>query len=599
MRSSFVVALLGAGLICLPLPHAFAQGMTAMPGMGATPPEKLPPPLVIAGLGNSAMTIATANEQAQMWFNQGLNALHDFWDYESSRDFEQAIRIDPHCAMCYWGLYQSESFRGENEDWSAAALKQAEKLAKHAPTVEKLYIAAAKENQKSDRAFRKDDKKKKADGWSVSGISAPHIDSKETKIYRNLVGIEPNDIQARIFLAESLIDGFDKNSRPKPGMAEAQNILASIIATHPDDSAANHYWIHAQEPGLQPESALPSARKLGALAPASGHMVHMPGHIFYRTGDYESARISFEKSMRVDEAYMRTQSVSVDDDWNYVHNLMYLIADLLEAGRLDKATAMSAKLNQARGGRSSTLYRASIRDGMTRLDPLLPVALRTADWTKAVKLLEASKPSAELTNLIGLRAALLDYAQGMAALAAGDASAAGGFSKSLDGIVATKPADPPMKMPGVILSKDALAVPVHSFLDVAALELRAAVQTAEGKPADADVTFAKAIQAEAALGYREPPYYIRPVSETQGDALMRAKRFADAKKAYQAALAERPNSGFPLYGIAQADLAAGDIAAAEADFAAQVAAWKNADPGLPQMIAAQGWLAEHGRASGE
>jgi tetratricopeptide (TPR) repeat protein len=116
---------------------------------------------------------------------------------------------------------------------------------------------------------------------------------------------------------------------------------------------------------------------------------------------------------------------------------------------------------------------------------------------------------------------------------------------------------------------------------------------------DADATFAKAIEAETTLGYREPPYYIRPVSETQGDALMRARRFADAKKAYQAALAERPNSGFPLYGIAQADLASGDVAAAKVDFETQLEAWKSADPNLPQMIAARTWLAAHGKASGE
>ena len=210
-----------------------------------------------------------------------------------------------------------------------------------------------------------------------------------------------------------MTDGFDKDAKPKPGQVEAQAILAAILAAHPDDSAANHYWIHAQEPGLHPEAALDSARKLGPLTPASGHMVHMPGHIFYRTGDYETGRVSFENSMHVDEAYMHAQNVSVDDDWNYVHNLMYLIADLLEAGRLDEATAISAKLNAARGGRSTTLYRNSTRDGMTRLDPLLPVALRGADWAHATELLEHSSPPAELKTLTALKASLLDYTRGM------------------------------------------------------------------------------------------------------------------------------------------------------------------------------------------
>jgi tetratricopeptide (TPR) repeat protein len=156
-----------------------------------------------------------------------------------------------------------------------------------------------------------------------------------------------------------------------------------------------------------------------------------------------------------------------------------------------------------------------------------------------------------------------------------------------------------MNMPGMRVSKDVLAVPVHSFMDVAAMELRAALLMAQGKTAAADSAFVKATEAEFALGYREPPYYIRPVSETRGDALMRAQRYADAKKAYEAALVERPNSGFPLYGIAQADAAEGDFPAANADFSTMLDAWKNADRGLPQIVAARAWLSAHATAYGD
>ncbi len=602
MRNLIAGLALGAVLIFAPTVAA-PQGMAGMSNMGESmPPEELPPPILIAGLGNSFMTITTTSPEAQKWFNQGLNAFHDFWDYESARAFEQSVRLDPKCAMCFWGIYHAEAFRGVEDALAHAALLQAEKLAKHATPAEKLYIAAAKEEEKVDLAAKKkrgNDPKENA--WSLTKVAAPHIDSKPTKILRRLVATNPDDVQARIFLAESLIDGFDKQARPKPGTAEAQTMLAALLAAHPDDSAANHYWIHAQEAGQHPEAALESSRKLGVLAPASGHMVHMPGHIFYRTGDYETARTSFENSVNVDETYMHTQNVSVDDDWNYVHNLMYLIANLLEAGRLEEATAMSAKLNAARGGRLTTLYRQAPRDGMTRLDPLLPVAVRSANWTRAAELLQASKPPAELKNLTAMRTSLLDYTRGMAALDNGDANAAAGFSKSLDERVAIKPVEPviPMSMPGMMLAKDVLAMPVHSFLDVAALELHAAVLMAQGNTADADAAFAKATEAESVLGYREPPYYIRPVSETRGDALMRARRFADAKKAYQAALIERPNSGFPLYGIAQADNAAGDNTAANADFQTLLTAWKSADPSLPQVLAAKAWISTHATASGE
>jgi tetratricopeptide (TPR) repeat protein len=146
-------------------------------------------------------------------------------------------------------------------------------------------------------------------------------------------------------------------------------------------------------------------------------------------------------------------------------------------------------------------------------------------------------------------------------------------------------------MPVASASKDALADPLHSFMDVAAMELDAATLMAQGKSSAADAAFAKAADAERALGYREPPYYIRPVGETRGDALMRAQRFKDAKAAYEAALVERPDSGYPLYGIAQADVALKNDGEATADYARFMKAWVRADHNLPQVKAAQDWMA--------
>ena len=100
MRTFTAALALFAALVCVSF-TAHAQGMAGMAMDEATPPVKLPPPLVIAGLGNSSITITTASPEAQRWFNQGLNELHDFWDYESARAFEQSIRVDPNCAMCY------------------------------------------------------------------------------------------------------------------------------------------------------------------------------------------------------------------------------------------------------------------------------------------------------------------------------------------------------------------------------------------------------------------------------------------------------------------------------------------------------------------
>lgn len=607
-RLALVVGL-GAGMLGLGAGAEQAPCPMAEMTNEATPPEKLPPPVKMTGIGNGHVEITSSSAEAKMWFEQGLNLLQDFWDYESARAFEQSVRLDPKCAMCWWGLAQAEGFRGDNAAWAENALKQAVLLAKdkkNTTEAERLYIKAAAEASKEKET-------RSGKGPNTGGAAGmkpvAYKDSKETKVLRKLVAEQPEDVQAKILLAESMMNGFDKDGKPKQGTVQGQAILEALLVAHPDDTATNHYWIHAMEPSLHPERALESARKLGPLTAASGHMVHMPGHIFYRTGDYETARASFERSMSVDEAYMKVQGVRVEDDWNYVHNMMYLIADLLEAGRIAEATTISAKLNAAHGTWGPSLYLRNARDQMTRLDEELPVALRAGEWARAAAMLEKSTAPAEWVNLVALRDSLLDYTRGLAALQAGEVEAAAKFDADLEQRVKEKPAAKGAAAPGAMAAmpgmhggsskKDALAGTVQSYVGVAALELKAAVEMAQGKGAEAEASFVKATAAERDLGYREPPSYIRPVSETRGDALMRAGRYKQARAAYETALAERPNSGYPLYGIAQAEAAAGDVAGARAAYATMLKAWANADGELPQVVAAKAFVASHAGPAAE
>ncbi len=559
------------------------------------------------GIGNATIEISTANAEARVWFLQGLNLLHDFWDYESERAFRESVRLDPECAMCWWGLSEAQGFRDGSSAEAQASLRKAMELRKRATPAERLYIEASHEQAearaKEEKASAKE-KASSADKGSAEPTAAEEErrfrEGKATGTLRKLVAMRPEEVEARVYLAESLMDGFRKDGTPRAGTVKGQAVLREVLLAHPDDSAANHYWIHAVEPGIHPEWALESARKLGELAPASGHMVHMPGHIFYRTGDYEAARASFARSMAVDEAYMQSRHVDVDHDWNYVHNMMYLIADLLEEGKVAEATEVSAKLNHARGTTGATLYRFSTRDGLTRLDVALPVVLRGGEWARAAAMLEASKPDAGLTTMVWLRGAMLEYVRGMAALETGDVAGAAKHRDALDATMKVQPANDmrgmghPMPTGASPESKDLMMKPVRSFMDVAAGELRGSVLMGEGKTAEADKAFAKSQEDEAALGYREPPYYIRPVGETRGDALMRARRFSEAKAAYQAALKERPNSGYPLYGVARADAAMKDEAGARAAYERMLTAWKGADAGLPQVVAAEAWMRAHG-----
>jgi tetratricopeptide (TPR) repeat protein len=586
-------------LVALVPPQSVAQTSMAGHAMGTldeTPPDKYPAPEKLAGIGNVHIKI-TAKPEAQMWFDQGLNLFHDFWDYESVRAFQQSVRVDAQCAMCYWGLYQALTFRrSSSKHFAEEALAKAVSLKGRASKPERLYIEAAAE---AEQAEKDDDKKKDKNG-----------ETKDIQILRKLVKTAPHDTQGRIFLAEALMEGYDDDGNPKKNTRESLVILKTVLRDEPENSAANHYWIHAVEASPHPEQAVHSAEILGRLAPTSGHMVHMPGHIFYRTGDYARAQQSFSASTEADERYMQAQHVQVDDDWNYVHNLMYAIANLMEAGKLTEATQLSGKLKDARGQLEATLYPWSPRDGMSRLDPRLPVAVRTADWAQAVELLKSSNPPETLPNLVFLSRQLTDFATGMQAVQAHDFDKAEEASRRLDAelwriserVKAEDAAKEKEKekedkhkdaATKITVMPDASAKPLMDNVSIMSLELRASLLAAKSRLDDAKKLFAQAAQEEKDLGYREPPGYIRPVGETEAAALLAASAWTDAKAAYQKVLVERPKSGFSLYGLALASEQSGDAKSASTGYAAFVSAWRDADSSLPQLAHARAFLADH------
>jgi tetratricopeptide (TPR) repeat protein len=563
------------------MPMASGHNMADMQPI--PPPEQLPVPIRMTGIGNSHIQIK-ANAEAQAWFDQGLSLMHDFWDYESAKAFEQSIRVDPNCAMCWWGLAKTEGVRrGDNMVYAGRALDEAVRLKAHAGGAEKLYIEA-------DRA----DQQAKGDDHSQA-----------IAILRKLVRKYPHDPEARIFLATAVEDGYDDKGEPKPGEKEGIAILESVLCESPNDSAANHYWIHAIEPGNHPERALGSAALLASLAPTSGHMVHMPGHIFYRVGNYPEAERWFAASMAADERYMREQHVSPDDDWNYVHNMMYAIANLVEQGKFSAANALSDHLADARGRLSASLYIWSARDQMSRISRRLPVALRVADWDTVLALLgQASLGDGKKTaNLRFLATELSDFATGMKALDGHDAEAAQAASDRMDAglwrqhqeqaISANHAADTnstkdkKSEPPTAPVSPDADSGPLVKCLSIASLELRAGVLAERGKLDEAKMIFASAAAEEKKLGYHEPPMYIRPVGETEAAALLRAKDYAGAKAAYEAALAERPGSGFGLYGLALVKDLSGDSAGARVGYQVFLKAWPAADASLPEVARAR------------
>jgi len=600
------IAVLALAICCTAIASAQMQmpACHAMPGPAdQVAPANLPPPQKLTGIGNLHFPISSKSPEAQAWFDQGINLVFDFWDYEANRAFEQAIRTDPNCAICHWALSESLGIHNQEvQGYAHEELTKAVALRNHADKREKMYIDAAQ-----------------AESGSITGkyASREGNDDASKAILRQIVHKYPKDITARLLLAEAVQDGYDRDTgKARPGTAEMIEILQGILKEKPDDSAANHLWIHAVEASPHPEQALHSATVLAGLAPSSGHMTHMPGHIFYRTGDYQRAQVSFDLSESVDESYMKTQHVAADDDWNYVHNLMYSIANLLEQGRMAQAAQVSAHLVEARGARASTLYPWSTRDSITRLNPLLPIALRTGDWSRVESLAAAAKPPASLPNLQSLAAALTAFAQGMQNVSVKDFEASQRHSAELDAQLwrlsqqldqqeadeKAKNDKDKSKEPGKPENPAPInkAQPVDPNLPatlknlaVLSLELRAATLVATGKIPEAEALFAQARREETELGYREPPAFVQPVAELEAEFLTAAGQKAEAEKAWKQALEDRPNSGFPLYGLALLAEQSGDTAKTTAAYNQFLTAWKNADPESPQIQHARQWMIAH------
>jgi tetratricopeptide (TPR) repeat protein len=524
---------------------------------------KLPEPQHMNGLGGGHMEISTKSQDAQTWFDQGIAAMHCFWDYEALRAFEQSVRLDPDCAMCHWGIAEALQFRGGPDDQVKSELSKAKELSEH----------ASDRDQRIIRAYAEANEKKSDDS-----------DKQVSKELAILVDRHPDDVELRLLLAQTAGGQYDKGDA-SPGAIYSQAILRDILREHPDNAAANHYWIHAVEASDHPEWALDSANKLGALAPASGHMVHMPGHIFYRMGQYERARQIFLAAVKVDETYMAAQHVAIRDDWNYAHNLSYLVADCAEEGRYTEALEHVGSLvgiaNDPDHSDNPGWYVMQIASTEARL------AIRFADWDRVIEHpMQFGVPDEKLNVWArGYRDGLVAFAKGMRAADQDRLAEAKIDSDQLDALLWR-------------LSQEKLEDKEKSRRDRvlktlagASLELRGNIVARSGDLAQAKQLLEKAQDAENDLGYAEPPMYARPALEVLGAAYIRAGKFDDARDAYGKALVKRRHSGFAFYGIALSWDKQGEKGRAAKAYQEFLQAWADADADLPQMKTAHTYLA--------
>lgn len=492
--------------------------------------HNLPAPKLMTDIGNSSMKIQTKSEKTQAYFNQGLCLLHDFWDFEAYRAFKEAIRNDSTAIMPYWGLLQTI---GSEEDSiyksnKTIALEMLKKLKATANEKEKLY---------AEISILTDSLKDKAS-------------AQVNKTYELIIHKFPDDIDAKLFLALSIMSGFDLEMKPNEGQMFSEFLLKDVQRVSPNNHALHHYWIHLME-HCCPEQAIKSADVLTSLGPLSGHIVHMPGHIYNRVGNYKKAHDAFVEAVKTDSAYMKNEKIEEVDNWNYIHNINYLINNCVHDGRYSEALYFAEKLKNMPVNK----YRKKIYDGTFFNQGLLaPAKMEMAfgNWAKAAAQFDkiVNKDTAFSYSNMEFKNGLTLFAKGMDAISKNNIGEAIQFSNSLDALLWRN-----AKQSG----KDStLKQWYQNTINTASLELQGCIASYQGDHVKAILLLEKAHKNELQLGYGEPPLYARPVAVSMANAYIKTKNYDKAVEVYIALLKRFPKSAYVYNGLRKTFLEKGD-----------------------------------------
>ena len=480
-------------------------------------------------LGDHHHPISTKSPEAQRYFDQGLTLAWGFNHAEAGRSFREAARLDPDCAMCWWGasLVLGPNINAAMEDgdepdaWDA--LQKAIALAPKATEAERAYIGAL-----AKRYAAKAVKDRKP------------LDRAYADAMREVAKRYPDDLDAAALFAEALMDVtpwdyWEKDGRPKPWTPEILSTLESILARDPDHVAGMHFYIHATEASAEPERAEKYADKIARLVPGAGHLVHMPAHTYMRVGRYHDASLANEEAAKADESYItQCRAQGIYPLVYHPHNVHFLVASAAMEGRgavsiaaaRKLATHADRKMMQVPGLETLQHY---------WITPLYALA-RFEKWEEILK---EPRPPDGLDYPMGV----WHYARGLAYSATGRAGEAGRELAALRSIAA-KPGLATQTIWGF-----------NSFASVLALAvefLEADVASRRGDVAGAVAHLTKAVALEDDLIYQEPPDCDAPSRQALAATFARAARWPEAETAYREDLLRNRENGWALAGLAAA-----------------------------------------------
>jgi len=515
-------------------------------------PERVP---LQKHLGEHSYLVSTSVPLAQQYFDQGLILAYGFNHAEAARSFHEAARLDPACAMCYWGeaLVLGPNI---NAPMDASAAPQA-------------YTLAQKALAQSGTASQKEQALIQAVATRYTEYvvaDRSHLDQAYADAMRSVAKQFPDDAVIGSLLAEALMDlhpwdFWTKQGEARPWTSEIIETLEVVLRHSPNNPLANHLFIHTMEASPHPEKALPSAERLATLVPGSGHLVHMPGHIYLRIGRYRDVTLANQQAIKVDQEYLKHSHAEGLYPSGYVpHNYHFLWAAATKTGQ--QSLAMQAAEDTAK-----TVNPEGMRDpdfaGTLQHFWLIPLYTHVlfGHWTDV---LHTSAPSEDLAY----PTAIWHYARGLAFIRREQAELA---QQELAAF--RKRAQDPAVSALTIFDIN----PVSKILSIAEHILVGEIEASGGQYDVAVTHLRTAVELEDSLHYTEPNDWYVPSRQVLGAVLFQAGRVEEAKEIYRTDLTYHPGNGWSLFGLLQCLQAQGHVNEAKGIKQKFEEAWTEAD----------------------
>ena len=482
------------------------------------------------GLGKYHHPITAKNPEAQKFFDQGLTLLYGFNHDEAARYFRRAAELDPQAAMPYWGLalaigpnYNDTAVDENRAKATYDAVRKAVELAPNASPREQGYIRALAKRYPSADA--------KSD-WKQL-----HLDYSNAM--REVMKKYPDDLDAATMFAESLMmlrpwQLWTADGQPAPGTLELVAVLESVLKRNPDHPGANHFYIHAVEASSNLERAIPSATRLMTLVPGAGHLVHMPGHIFLQTGDYEQAAKTNVNAAAADKSFVqRTGATGIYPLMYWTHNIHFIAYARSQQGRYEDAKQAAEEMVRNIGNADLEMQ---MLEGFL-LYPLM-IDLRFHRWDE---ILRTPAPKSERK----LSLAFWQYARAMALAGQGKDKEADDERSKFEVQRKIIPAE----------SQYLLNNKSSDILALASATLDAQISWARGDKDKSIQHWRRAVELESAIQYDEPPAWFYPVRQSLAAALLRNGQSGEAESVFRKTLEKNPRDGRLLFGLWQSLLA--------------------------------------------